>query len=96
MGFFNDLLKEALFSGNYICSQCGARMEFEDEYEETLVCPECGYDVALERYGFESDEEYNALYPTKEEVCGYDDDDEDDDEYNGESYDEVYGELSDD
>lgn len=42
-------------------------MEFEDEWEDTLICPECGHSVDLEHYGFENDEEYDALYPSKEE-----------------------------
>lgn len=44
-------------------------MEFEDEYEEVLICPGCGHSVDLEHYGFENDEAYEALYPTREEVC---------------------------
>lgn len=96
MGFFNDALVEALFTGNYVCRECGAPMEFEDEWKDILVCPSCGYSVELDRYGFDSDEEYDALYPTKEEVCGYEDEyDDEDDGYNGETYDEVYGELDD-
>lgn len=31
--------------------------------------------VELERYGMEDDEEYEALYPTREEVCGEFDED---------------------
>lgn len=93
MSFFNDAQVEALLTGRYICRECGAIMQFEDEYEDTLVCPECGYSEDSDRYGM-SDEEYDALYPTKEEVCGYDEDE--DGEYCGETYDEVYGELSDD
>ena len=66
----------------------------------TTIRPELSeknqYWIDKHRYGF-TDEEYQALYPTKEEVCGYEDDEDDeDDEYNGETYDEVYGELSDD
>ena len=72
MGFFNDKLAEALFGGGYICSECGADMEFEDEYEDTLVCLKCGHSVDLEHYGFENDEDYDALHPTKEDVCGTD------------------------
>lgn len=94
MSFFNDAQVEALLTGRYICRKCGAIMQFEDEYEDTLVCPECGYSEDSDRYGM-SDEEYDALYPTKEEVCGYDEKDEND-EYCGETYEEVYGELSDD
>lgn len=93
MGFLNDASMEALLSGRYICSECGAKMEFEDEWEDILVCPECGHSVDSEHYGFENDEDYDALYPTKEEVLGYDEEDED---YTGETYDEVCGELDDD
>lgn len=50
-------------------------MQFEDEWEDILVCLECGYSVELERYGMEDDEEYEALYPTREEVCGEFDED---------------------
>lgn len=71
--FFNKKAIEALLTGKYICSQCGAEMEFEDEWEDVLICPCCGNSIDSERYGFESDEEYDALYPTKEEVCGEDD-----------------------
>lgn len=65
MSFFNDAQKDALLTGRYICSKCGARMQFEDEWEDILVCLECGHD----------DEEYEALYPTREEVCGEFDED---------------------
>ena len=41
----------------------GGLMEFEDEWEDTLVCPACGHSVDLEHYGMENDEEYDALYP---------------------------------
>lgn len=70
MSFFNDAQKDALLTGRYICSKCGARMQFEDEWEDVLVCLECGHSVELEWYGMEDDEEYEALYPTREEVCG--------------------------
>lgn len=69
MSFFNDVQRDALLTGRYICSKCGALMEFEDEWEDTLVCPECGHSVDLEHYGFENDEAYEALYPSKEDVC---------------------------
>lgn len=68
MGFFNKKLVEGLLTGRYICSECGEEMEFEDEWRDTLVCPSCGHSVALEEYGFENDEEYESLYPTKEEL----------------------------
>lgn len=90
MGFFNDLLADALLSGRYICSECGAKMEFEDEYKDVLICSKCSHSVDLDRYGSENDEDYDALYPTKEEVVGYGDD------CTGENYDEVCGELDND
>lgn len=98
MGFFNDARIEAMLTGRYICSKCGAMMEFENDMEDSLVCPSCGHDVDIDRYGAEDDEDYDALYPTEEEVLGYDEDeyDEDDEDYCGETYDEVCGELSDD
>ncbi len=94
MSIFNEKQIEAMSSRNYICSRCGSSMEFEDEWEDTLVCPNCGHDIDLEHYGFENDEEYEAQYPTKEEVLGYEEDDDEDNEY-GETYDEVCGELGD-
>lgn len=69
MSFFNDAQRNALLTGRYICSKCGAQMKFEDEYEDVLICLKCGHSVDLEHYGFENDEEYEALYPTREEVC---------------------------
>ena len=96
MGFFNDKSVDALLSGRYICSECGAIMEFENEWEDILICPKCGHSVESEYYGFENDEDYDALYPTKDEVLGYDDEDEDEDNEYGETYDEVCGELDDD
>ncbi|GHV42178.1 hypothetical protein FACS189490_10570 [Clostridia bacterium] len=90
MSFFNEKWIAAMQTGNYICSECGGAMEFEDEWEETLVCLACGHEVDIERYGYSDDEEYDALYPTREEVMG----DEDDEDDTGETYDEVYGELS--
>ncbi len=94
MSIFNEKQIEAMFGGDYICSECGGKMEFEDEWEDTLVCPACGHDIDIERYGFENDEEYEAQYPTKEEVLGYDDEEEEE-EHCGETYDEVCGELGD-
>ncbi len=92
MGFFNDALKAALLSGMYYCNECGGLMEFENEWRDTLICPECGHSVDLDHYGFESEEEYNALYPTEDELNDCEDDEDD----SGETYDEVYGELDDD
>lgn len=47
-------------------------MEFEDEWEDTLVCLHCGHSVDLDEYGCE-EEEYENLYPTREEVLNIDD-----------------------
>ena len=62
--FFNEKQKKAMENGEYICSECGRVMEFEDEWEETLV----------EEYGCEGDEKYENLYPTREELLGESDD----------------------
>ena len=91
---FNEKQIEAMFGGDYICSECGEKMEFEDQWEETLVCPACGHDVAIERYGMERDEEYEVQYPTREEVVEYEEDKVKED-YCEETYDEVCGELDD-
>lgn len=37
MGFFNDKQVEAFETGRYICSECGAVMEFEDKWEDVLI-----------------------------------------------------------
>ncbi len=89
MSFFNDAQTEAFRTGKYICSECGRIMLFEDDNEDVLVCPACGDSVDLDRYGFASDEEYEALYPTLDELV-------DNEDSAGESYEEVYGELSED
>lgn len=81
MGFFNDKQVEAFETGRYICSECGAVMEFEDKWEDVLICPECGHSIDSDRYGCESDEEYEALYPTEEEVLGYNEDEDESDDY---------------
>lgn len=65
MSFFNDAQKDALLTGRYICSKCGARMQFEDEWEDILVCLACGPSVALGRSGVEGGEGYGALYPPR-------------------------------
>ena len=80
MGFFNELMRRALDTGEYYCPECGALMEFEDEkWRDTLVCLECGHSMDLDMYGFADEDEYNAMFPTREEVLGIEDDDEDDD-----------------
>ena len=53
MSFFFFFQKEALLTVWSICSKCGARMQFEDEWEDILVCLECGHSVELEQYGME-------------------------------------------
>lgn len=76
MSFFNKNLIKAMLSGEYICSECGAVMEFEDENEDILVCVKCGHSVDLDDYGCEGDENYENLYPTREEVLGIVDEDD--------------------
>lgn len=63
MSIFSDKLLEALESGKFICSKCGAEMRFKDKWEDRLVCPKCGYELDTDLYGIESEEEYEALYP---------------------------------
>ncbi len=91
MGFFNEKQIIGMLTRNYTCSECGEKMEFEDENEEILICIKCGHSVDLEHYGLENEEDYESLYPTKEEVIGYDEDEEKD---TGEYYEEEYDELS--
>lgn len=68
--FFNEDLVAGLMTGNYICPECGELMVFEDEDAgDILVCENCGHSMELDHYGF-TDEEYDDLYPTKEEVDG--------------------------
>ena len=64
MSIFNEEQIKAMFSREYICHECGHLMEFEDEWEDTLVCPHCGHSIDLDDYGCESDDEYENLYPT--------------------------------
>lgn len=87
---------DTLFGRRYFCPECGNLMEWEDEWEDSLVCPVCGTSADPEFYGM-TEEEVDAMYPTKEEVLGFFDDEDEEDEDNpfGETYDEVCGELSD-
>ena len=78
MSIFNKNLIKAMMSGDYICSECGSEMEFEDEHEDILICAKCGHSVDLDDYGCEGDEEYENLYPTREEVLGIADEDDPD------------------
>ena len=81
-----DNLLDEYYGFTYTCPDCGQKMVYEDEYEDTLVCDHCGYSVATEMYGEEEEE----WYPTKEEI---DPDDEDEDEDDtGEYYDPEYDE----
>ena len=66
--FFNEKQVEALKTGDYFCAECGELMEFEDEFEDVLVCSHCGHSVDLDDYGREGDEEYDNLYPTEDEL----------------------------
>lgn len=96
MSIFNEKLIKGMFGEGYTCSECGKSMEFEDEWEDILVCPHCGHSVELEEYGCENEEAYENLYPTREEVLGVEEDEEEDeDNPEGETYDEVCGELDD-
>ena len=70
MSIFNEKQRKAMTDGKYICFECGGLMEFEDEWEDTLVCSHCDHSVDLEEYGCEGDEKYENLYPTREEVLG--------------------------
>ena len=78
MSIFNEEQIKAMFSREYICHECGHLMEFEDEWEDTLVCPHCGHSIALDDYGREGNEDEN-LYPTREEVLGIANDDSEED-----------------
>ena len=61
MSIFNEEQLKAMFSREYICHECGHLMEFEDEWEDTLVCPHCGHSIDLDDYGREDNEEYENL-----------------------------------
>lgn len=67
MSFFNDEQRRAILTGNYWCPECFERMEWENDNEDVLICPNCGLVMDSERYGM-TDEEYDDLYPTEEEV----------------------------
>lgn len=98
MRFFNEKWQEAIKTGKFICSVCGKTMFFEDDWEETLICSKCGHECDINRYGVEDDDEYEALYPTYEELTGEAEnstDDEDCEDDSGETYREVCGELED-
>ena len=69
MSIFNEEQIKAMFSREYICH----------EWEDTLVCPHCGHSIDLDDYGREGNEEYENLYPTREEVLGIANDDSEED-----------------
>ncbi|CAK7007374.1 MAG: hypothetical protein EUB_01552 [Eubacterium sp.] len=92
MSSFNETAIKAFVTRKYVCNECGAAMEFEDEWEDVLICPECGHEIESERYGLEDDEEYETLFPTKEEVLGTEEECEKYDA--GEKYVEVCDEMS--
>lgn len=68
MSIFNEEQIKAMSSREYICSECGKLMEFEDEWEDVLVCPHCGHSVDIDMYGCENEEDYENLYPTQDEL----------------------------
>lgn len=76
MSIFNEKQIKAMTSGRYICSECGSVMEFEDEWEDTLVCPHCGHSHTHLNQCCEGDEKYENVYPTREDVLGVADEDE--------------------
>lgn len=91
MGLLSEKMLEGMRTGKYPCEKCGNLMIWETDREDILVCPKCGYSVDSDHYGF-TDEEYEALYPTLEELIDQEEDDEDSCE---EIYEEVYNELDD-
>lgn len=91
MGFFNKKRAKAMLTREYVCPECGSCMEFENEMEDTLVCNHCGHSMDSDMYGFENGETFEDLYPTKEELLGYDDENDLGDEI----YEEVCNELED-
>lgn len=70
MSIFNEEQLKAMFSREYICHECEHLMEFEDEW---------GHSIDLDDYGREGNEEYENLYPTREEVLGIANDDSEED-----------------
>lgn len=63
MSIFNEKRRLAFETGKFICAKCGATMKFTDKWEDKLLCPKCGYEIELELYGIDDEEEYDALYP---------------------------------
>lgn len=69
------------------CPNCGSVMERYDR-GRMLICNSCGLDIPKDRLN-----DWEKLYPTYEEVMGIEPDEPDEDD--GETYEEVYGELDD-
>lgn len=63
MSIFNEKRWLAFETGKFICAKCGVTMKFTDKWEDKLLCPKCGYEIELELYGIDDEEEYDALYP---------------------------------
>lgn len=63
MSIFNEKRWLAFETGKFICAKCGATMKFTDKWEDKLLCPKRGYEIELELYGIDDEEEYDALYP---------------------------------
>ena len=59
-----------MFSGEYICHECGHFMGFVIGWGVTLVCPHCGHSIDLDDYGREGNVEFESLYPAGGEVLG--------------------------
>lgn len=91
MSFFNERQIEGFLTGKYVCDECGCQMEFENEAEDILVCPECGNSVDLDHYGFNGDEKYESLY----QLIENEEDNYGEDDFEEETYEDVYGELDD-
>lgn len=79
MSIFNEEQIKAMFSREYVCRGCGPFVGFAGEWEDALVCPHCGHSIDLDDYGCEGNEEYENLYPTREEVLGIANDDSEED-----------------
>jgi DNA-directed RNA polymerase subunit M/transcription elongation factor TFIIS len=68
MSVFSEKYYEAIRTGKFYCAKCKALMRFVDKWEDKLICPKCGYIVETQFYGFETEEEFKAAYPTLEEL----------------------------
>ena len=67
MDFFNQKQLDAMKTGVYICENCGSQMEFEDQWEDSLVCPNCGNSTDVDHYGFTDEEK--AYFDQKAGKC---------------------------